>query len=87
VPHDLANYWSWRQTARNWRSLSFYNLTKVQTVRFVELCEAYGYESGLAPLEMKSRIIPPDQWRADDRAELEEMLEIARSKSLAAAAQ
>ena len=80
VPHDLVNYWSWRQTARNWRSLSFYNLTKVQTVRFAELCEAYGFEKGLTPLELKAQMIPLDRWQADDRAELHELLAIAGSE-------
>ena len=39
VPRDLAFYWKWQQPATSWRSYSFSNLTKAQTLRFRPLCE------------------------------------------------
>lgn len=77
VPRDLAFYWTWQQRADGWRSYRFSNLTKVQTLRFVQLCEQYGYEEGQWGLELKARMIPLAQWQIDDRAELQEMLEFA----------
>ena len=74
VPHRLQHYWQWKQPAAGWRSYRFYNLTKVQTLRFVQLCEQYGSKEGT------KRIVPLAQWQADDRADLQEMLEIVGSK-------
>jgi hypothetical protein len=79
VPRDLAFYWTWRQRADGWRSYRFRDLTKVQTLRFVQLCEQYGYEAGVRGLELKARMIPLVEWQADDRAELQEMLGIVGS--------
>ena len=45
VPDDLRNYWMCNQKASEWRSYSFHKLGKVQTLRFAELCRAYGYET------------------------------------------
>ena len=77
VPAELASYWRWRQPASRWRPLSFWNLTKVDTVRFVQLCGKYGYEHGRGAYALSAHMMPLDQWRADDRAELQEMLAIA----------
>jgi hypothetical protein len=80
VPRDLAFYWKWQQPASTWRSYKFRSLTKVQTLRFMQLCEQYGYEAGLQGLALKSQLIPLARWQADDRAELQEMLRIVGSK-------
>jgi hypothetical protein len=74
VPRSLAYYWRWRQNASEWRNYAFDKLKKVQILRFVELCEQYGYRGGSC-----SRIAPIDEWHADDREELTELLEIAAS--------
>jgi hypothetical protein len=74
VPRSLAHYWQWRQHASEWRHYYFNELKKVQILRFVELCEQYGYRSGSG-----SRIAPLDKWETDDREELTELLEIAAS--------
>jgi hypothetical protein len=74
VPRSLAYYWQWRQHASEWRHYYFNELKKVQIIRFVELCEQYGYRG-----ESGSRIAPIDEWETDDREELTELLEIAAS--------
>ena len=74
VPRSLAYYWRWRQNASEWRNYAFDKLKKVQILRFVELCEQYGYRGGSG-----SRIAPIDEWETDDREELTELLEIAAS--------
>jgi hypothetical protein len=48
----------------------FNELKKVQILRFVELCEQYGYRGGSG-----SRIAPIDEWETDDREEMTELLE------------
>jgi hypothetical protein len=75
VPRSLAYHWRWRQNASEWRNYSFDKLKKVQILRFVELCEQYGYRGGSG-----SRIAPIDEWETDDREELTELLEIAASE-------
>jgi len=45
---------------------------KVQILRFVELCEQYGYREGNT-----REMAPIGEWEADDREELVELLEIA----------
>ena len=74
VPRSLAYYWRWRQNASEWRNYAFDKLKKVQIIRFVELCEQYGYRG-----RSGSRIAPIDEWETDDREELTELLEIAAS--------
>jgi hypothetical protein len=73
VPKSLAHHWQWRQPATGWRSYNFYNLSKVQTLRFVELCTEYGYEEGR---NVDSHMTPLSQWQADDQAEMRDMIEI-----------
>ena len=73
VPHALKFYWTWRQSASNYRSYNFHNLSKVQTLRFVELCNEYGFEEGRS---VKAKMIPLPEWQADDQAEMREMIEI-----------
>ena len=72
VPRGLAYHWRLRQNALEWRNYAFDKLKKVQILRFVELCEQYGYRGGSG-----SRIAPIDEWETDDREELTELLEIA----------
>ena len=79
VPDGLADYWQWQQKASKWRSYDFYELSKVQTLRFVELCKRYGYVAG--PGRIKEQMTPLAQWRTDDRAEMTELLDIAASRS------
>jgi hypothetical protein len=80
VPKSLAHCWQWRQPATGWRSYNFYNLSKVQTLRFVELCTQYGYEEGR---NANSHMTPLSQWQADDQAEMREMIEIVAAGYLA----
>jgi hypothetical protein len=74
VPRSLAYYWRWRQNASEWRNYAFDKLKKVQILRFVELCEQYGYRGGSG-----SKMASIDEWEPDDREELTELLEIAAS--------
>ena len=74
VPRSLAHYWQWRQHASEWRDYSFDKLKKVQSIRFVELCEQYGFREGST-----GEMAPIDEWETDDREELTELLEIAAS--------
>jgi hypothetical protein len=76
VPMGLGHYWQsrWRQHASEYRYYDFYKLKKVQIVRFVELCEQYGYREGNT-----REMAPIDEWETADREELAEMLKIAAS--------
>jgi hypothetical protein len=58
--------------------LDFYKLTKVQTLRFVELCQEYGFTEG-ADIPVKARMLPLHAWTARDREELQRLLDIAAS--------
>jgi hypothetical protein len=75
VPSSLAYYWRCRQNASEWRNYSFDKLKKVQILRFVELCEQYGYRGGGG-----STMTPIEEWETDDREELTELLDIAASE-------
>ena len=74
VPRSLGYHWQsqWRQHASEYRHYNFYELKKVQILRFVELCEQYGYREGNT-----REMAPIGEWEADDREELVELLEIA----------
>jgi hypothetical protein len=72
VPRSLAYYWRRRQNASEWRNYRFDELKKVQILRFVELCEQYGYRGGGG-----STMAPIDEWETSDREELVELLDIA----------
>jgi hypothetical protein len=74
VPRGLGYHWQsrWRQHASEWRHYYFEELKKVQILRFVELCEQYGYREGIT-----HEIAPIDEWETDDREELIELLDIA----------
>lgn len=74
VPYDLDRYWLWSQPASEWRSYSFSNLTKVQTLRFVDLCREYGY---CGEGSVKDQIAPLVDWTAADRNELASLLDVA----------
>jgi hypothetical protein len=76
VPHKLADYWQRQQPLSPWRSLDFYKLSKVQTLRFVELCEQHGFEEG-QDRPAREQIASLATWRTSDRTELQEMLNIA----------
>ena len=75
VPRSLAYYWQWRQHASEWRHYYFSELKKVQILRFVELCEQYGFREGSA-----HEMAPIDEWETDDREELAELLESVAAK-------
>lgn len=78
VHHTLADYWQRQQPLSPWRSLDFYKLSKVQTLRFIELCEQYGFEEEAGGF-VKDKMAPLAVWQADDRTELQDMLNIAAS--------
>jgi hypothetical protein len=65
-----------RATASSWRIHDFRKWGKVQTLRFVELCEQYGFKRG-ADTPVKAQMLPLHAWPARDRAELQEMLDVA----------
>jgi hypothetical protein len=75
VPAELADYWRRQQKATEWRHYDFFNLGKVQTLRFLELCKRYGYEAGLGLI--KEQMTPLAQWRTPDRVEMTELLKVA----------
>ena len=77
-PRELAGYWEFRDGASKWRSLAFHKLTKVQTLRFVELCLEYGFTDD-ADIPVKEQLLPLDAWTARDREELQHLLDIAAS--------
>jgi hypothetical protein len=72
VPMGLEYYWRWQQKASEWRNYNFYELKKVQILRFVELCEQYGYREGNT-----REMAPIDEWEPVDREELTELLDAA----------
>jgi hypothetical protein len=78
VPDGIVCYWQRQQKTSEWRHYSFFNLGKVQTLRFVELCKRYGYAAGHG--QVKEQMTPLAQWRPEDRAEMAELLEIAASQ-------
>jgi len=80
VPGTLASYWEWRwqHPASGWRSHDFRKWGKVQTLRFVELCEQYGFKRGV-DTPVKAQMLPLHAWLDCDRSELQEMLDIAAS--------
>jgi hypothetical protein len=82
VPGTLASYWEWRwqHPASSWRSHDFRKWGKVQTLRFVELCEQYGFNRG-ADTPVKAQMLPLHEWAAGDRAELQHMLNIVASRT------
>jgi hypothetical protein len=65
-----------RATASSWRIHDFRKWGKVQTLRFVELCEQYGFKRG-ADTPVKAQMLPLHAWPARDGAELQEMLDVA----------
>ena len=77
VPGELYDYWQWQQPTSQWRSFDFHKLGKVQTLRFVTLCQKYGFEDGV---EIRAQMLPLNGWELKDRAELQEMLDIAASE-------
>jgi hypothetical protein len=72
VPRSLEYYWRWRQKASEYRYYYFHQLKKVQILRFVELCERYGFREGST-----REMAPIAEWETDDREELTELLDIA----------
>jgi hypothetical protein len=77
VPRGLARYWQWQPTSK-WRPLDFHKLSKVQTLRFVELCERHGFTDETDTPE-KAQMLPLHAWRSRDRAELQGLLDRAVS--------
>ena len=78
VPEQLYSFWQRQQSASNWRSLNFHKLGKVQTLRFVELCEQYGFRAE-PDTPVKAQIRPLHGWTPNHRAELERLLDVAAS--------
>lgn len=78
VPGELASHWRWQQPTSKWRYLNFFKLGKVQTFRFVELCERYGFKDGTS-MPIKQQILPLHAWPSKDREELQRLLEVAAS--------
>lgn len=64
----------WHAGVEGWRFLSFRNLGKVQTLRFLGLCAHYEQRDGL---RLRERMIPPDDWDTDDKAEMQALLDKA----------
>jgi hypothetical protein len=81
VPGTLARYWQLPPGASKWRSYDFYRLSKIQTLRLVELCEQYGYVAGLSLIEIKEQMTPLHQWRTDDRAKMKKLLDIGTTRT------
>jgi hypothetical protein len=78
VPRELARYWEFHHGASKWCSLDFYKLSKVQIVRFVELCEQHGFREG-TDTPIRAQMLPLHEWPASTRTELQEMLDISGS--------
>jgi hypothetical protein len=78
VPRELADYWQRQQPLANWRHLAFYKLSKVQTLRFVELCEKYGFTDG-TDTPVKEQMVPLHALQSGDHADLQHLLDIAAS--------
>jgi hypothetical protein len=77
VPGELASHWQWRQPAMKWRSLDFFRLSKVQTLRFTEICARYGFKGGSNPYN--AQMAPLHTWEDEDRAAIQRLLNIAAS--------
>ena len=78
VTRELARYWEFQHGASKWRSLDFYKLGKVQTLRLLELCEKYGFTDG-TETPVKAQMLPLQAWPSGHRAELQRLLEMAAS--------
>ena len=77
VPRALKHYWDWVKPAAGGSGYRFGNLRKVETLRFVELCNYYSGDESLRGMRLIDRMLPLDEWQPDDRAEMEAMLEKA----------
>ena len=78
VPAKLACYWEWhgQYPGRKWCAYDFHRLSKVQTIRFVELCVQHGFADD-ADAPVKAKMLPLHEWQPGDRVELERLLKIA----------
>jgi hypothetical protein len=84
VPRGLERYWERSQPATGGRGYSFRNLGKVETLRFVELCNRNGADEHGSGLRLRDRMVPLAEWQSDDKAEMQAMLEkAARRESMA----
>jgi hypothetical protein len=81
VPRALKHYWDWIKPAAGGSGYRFDNLGKVETLRFVELCNYYSGDESLRGMRLIDRMLPLDEWQADDKAEMEGMLEKAARPS------
>lgn len=79
VPRDLARYWQYSRAAPN--GYAFWNLGKVETLRFVELCNSYGADEHGSGLRLRDRMVPLAEWQSDDKAEMQAMLEKAARRN------
>jgi hypothetical protein len=84
VRRDLKRYWGFIRPAAGGQGYFFENLGKVETLRFIELCDRYGAEQRGSGVRLRDRMVPLAEWQPDDKAEMEAMLEkAARRESMA----
>jgi len=76
VPRALQRFWDWVKPAGG-PGYRFHNLGKVETLRFVELCNYYSGDESLRGMRLIDRMLPLDEWQPDDKVEMEAMLEKA----------
>jgi hypothetical protein len=81
IPSELARYWTWSRGTSGWRSFGFDQLRMMELVRFIELCAQYGWEDDIGYIDLKSRLVPLDQWHPDDQAEINALLDLADHKN------
>ena len=77
MPRALEGYWAWVKPAVGGGGYRFRNLGKVETLRFVELCNYYSGDESLRGMRLIDRMLPLDEWQPDHKAEMEAMLEKA----------
>lgn len=84
VRRDLKRYWGFIRPAAGGQGYFFENLGKVETLRFIELCDQYGAEPRGSGVRLRDRMVPLAEWQPNDRAEMEAMLgKAARRESMA----
>lgn len=77
VRRDLKRYWGFIRPAAGGQGYFFENLGKVETLRFIELCDRYGAEQRSSGVRLRDRMVPLAEWQPDDMAEMQAMLEKA----------
>jgi hypothetical protein len=77
VPRALERYWARVKPAAGGGGYWFENLGKVETLRFVDLCNYYSGDESLLGMRLIDRMLPLDEWHPDDKTEMKAMLEKA----------